>query len=144
MPESVKRRGSSGPTIGAMVGFSGLVAIESQDMPNLLDGRIQPDWSGYPDRARLQGHDPGTPMSDLPRLPDVLVGSDREGRSERAASLFYGGAGSHSWGLRRSRAPREGAPARPPSPAPRTPRPRACRRGRRRTPTCRSGRDPRG
>src|SRR4051794_24370331 len=31
MPESVKRRGSSGPTIGAMVGFSSAVAMGGQD-----------------------------------------------------------------------------------------------------------------
>ncbi len=32
MPESVKRRGSSGPTIGAIVGFSSRVAIGVKDM----------------------------------------------------------------------------------------------------------------
>src|SRR3954449_8135315 len=31
MPESVKRRGSSGPTMGAMVGFSSAVAMGGED-----------------------------------------------------------------------------------------------------------------
>jgi hypothetical protein len=39
MPESVNRRGSSGPTIGAIVRFSGRVAIV---------GRGYPRPAGYP------------------------------------------------------------------------------------------------
>src|SRR5919201_6355023 len=63
MPESVNRRGSSGPTIGAMVGLSGRVATRPNTLlslvawqPRLAGARQDPLAAGRLARPIRRGH----------------------------------------------------------------------------------------
>src|SRR4051794_39033643 len=53
MPESVNRRGSSGPTIGAMVGFSSAVAMGGEDTTGGEKGRMLTDFRQFILRGNL-------------------------------------------------------------------------------------------
>src|SRR4051812_49480457 len=53
MPESVNRRGSSGPTIGAMVGFCSAVAMGGEDTDGVEKGRMLGDFRQFILRGNL-------------------------------------------------------------------------------------------
>src|SRR3954447_3828126 len=53
MPESVNRRGSSGPTIGAMVGFCSAVAMGGEDTDGVEKGRMLKDFRQFVLRGNL-------------------------------------------------------------------------------------------
>src|SRR3954451_23256720 len=53
MPESVNRRGSSGPTIGAMVGFSSAVAMGGEDTAGDEKGRMVKEFRQFILRGNL-------------------------------------------------------------------------------------------
>src|SRR5215212_1345474 len=53
MPESVKRRGSSGPTIGAMGGFSSAVAMGGEDTGGVEKGLMLKEFRQFILRGNL-------------------------------------------------------------------------------------------
>src|SRR6476660_6198185 len=53
MPESVKRRSSSGPTMGAMVGFCSVLAIAGEDTAGVEEGRMLKEFRQFILRGNL-------------------------------------------------------------------------------------------